>query len=57
MARIWANRLWAGTKTWEQCPDTRKPAVLEIMREDVASGDPYYTAEKFEAITGETYEA
>lgn len=55
MERIWANRLWAGTKTWDQVPTLRKAGVEAIMRADVASGNPAYTAERFEEITGIPY--
>ena len=56
MERIWANRLWAGTKTWAECPAARKPGVETIMRQDVAQGKPNCTPERFEAITGLPYE-
>ena len=57
MNRIWANRLEAGSKTWEQVPDNRKEAVKAILAEDVASGKNDMTAERYEAITGEAYKA
>lgn len=57
MDRIWANRLWAGTKTWDECPAARKPGVEATMRQDVAQGKPNCTAERFAEITGEPYEA
>lgn len=53
MNKIWANRLIAGTKTWEQVPAGRKDAVLDELRNRVESGE--ITAEKFEEITGEVY--
>ena len=53
MNKIWANRLIAGTKTWEQVPASRKDGVLEELRNRVESGK--ITAERFEEITGETY--
>ena len=55
MERIWANRLWAGTKTWDDCPTPRKPGVEAIMRQDVAQRKPNCTAERFEAITGKPF--
>ena len=55
MNRIWANRLEAGTKTWAECPQSRKAAVDLILREDVETGK--ITAEQYEEITGEPYEA
>ena len=54
MNRIWANRLEAGTKTWAECPQSRKAAVEQILREDVEDGK--ITAERFEEITGHPYE-
>lgn len=53
MARIWANRLEDGTKTWAEVPATRKVAVREVLRNDVASG--VISAERYEEITGEPY--
>ena len=53
MNRIWANRLIAGTKVWEEVPASRKAAVKAILAEDVADGK--ITAEQYEAITGEVY--
>ena len=55
MDKIWANRLVAGTKTWEQVPASRKTAVLAELRSRVKSGD--ISAELFTAITGEAYAA
>ena len=53
MAKIWANRLVAGTKRWDDVPASRKDEVLEELRSRVADGD--ITPEKFEEITGEVY--
>ena len=54
MARIWANRLEAGSKfTWADVPASRKAAVKEVLLEDVASGK--ITAEQYEEIVGEEY--
>lgn len=53
MNKIWANRLVAGTKTWDQVPQSRKDAVMAELRRRVEDGE--ITAEKFEAITGEVY--
>lgn len=52
MDKIWANRLVAGTKTWEQVPASRKSGVMEELRTRVQNGE--ITAEKFEEITGES---
>ena len=54
MDKIWANRLVAGTKTWEQVPASRKDDVLAELRSRVE--DDEITAEKFEDITGEKFE-
>ena len=55
MAKIWANRLIAGTKVWEQVPASRKESVLAELRNRVENGE--ITDERFEEITGEVYEA
>lgn len=55
MNEIWANRLVAGTKTWEEVTPSRKDAIKEVLRGRVASET--ITAEKYEEITGEVYEA
>lgn len=39
MAKIWANRLIAGTFTWDDVPAKRKPAVLTELEARVASGE------------------
>lgn len=54
MAKIWANRLIAGTKVWDQVPDNRIDEVREELKNRVAAGK--ITAEKYEKITGEAYE-
>ena len=53
MNEIWANRLIAGTKTWDQCPANRKPAVDEVLRGRVECGE--ITAEQYTEITGKAY--
>lgn len=53
MARIWANRLEAGTFTWADVPQSRKAAVKKVLRGDVESGK--ITAERYEEIVGEEY--
>lgn len=53
VAKIWRNRLEAGTQKWEDCPDKYKPKVNILLREDVANG--VITAERYEEITGEPY--
>ena len=53
MNKIWANRLIAGTKQWEDVPSTRKSGVLAELKDRVADGE--ITAAKFREITGEVY--
>lgn len=55
MNNIWANRLIAGTKTWDEVPASRKDGVKAVLAERVAKG--IITAERFEEITGEDYSA
>lgn len=55
MNEIWANRLVAGTKSWEEVPASRKNAVRDVLAGRVASES--ITAEQYEAITGEQYAA
>lgn len=55
MDKIWANRLVAGTKTWDQVPASRKDAVLAELKKRVEGGE--ITPEQFEAICGEVYHA
>ena len=57
MARIWANRLEAGTQLWENCPAHRREAVKKIMQDDIKTGRGGMTAERYEEITGEPYMA
>ena len=56
MARMWANRLEAGTVTWDEVIEWRKESIKKLMRQDVESGRGGMTAEKYEQITGEKYE-
>ena len=53
MDKIWANRLVAGTKTWEEVPANRKVAVLAELKSRVENGK--ITAEQYTEITGEAY--
>jgi hypothetical protein len=53
MAKIWRNRIIAGTQNFTDCPDRFKDDVLSLLRSDVSNG--VITAEKFEELTGETY--
>ncbi len=53
MNNIWANRLIAGTKVWDEVPANRKDGVKAVLRERVESSA--ITAEKYAEITGEAY--
>ena len=53
MNRIWANRLEAGTQKWANCPESRKPAVDTILRQDVIDG--VISAERYTEITGNPF--
>ncbi len=55
MNAIWANRLVAGTKTWVDVPTSRKNGVMAILRDRVTK--EAITAERYEEITGEIYQA
>lgn len=50
MNRIWANRLEAGTKTWDEVPASRKNAVNAILLQDVE--DNIITLEQYKEIIG-----
>ena len=52
MNEIWANRLIAGTQTWERCVKAgRAEAVKAVLKKRVESGK--ITAERYTEITGE----
>jgi len=54
MNEIWANRLIAGTQTWERCVKAgRAETVKAVLKERVKNG--VLTKEKYEELTGETY--
>lgn len=53
MAKIWANRLIAGTKTWDEVPASRKAEVKVELGVRVGKGE--ITADDYERITGEKY--
>lgn len=57
MARIWANRLEAGNFTWDDVPQSRKADVKTVLRGDVETGKNGMTADRYEEIVGEPYEA
>lgn len=54
IAKIWRNRIEAGTQQFNDCPARYKNQVLALMRQDVVDG--IITAEQFEALTGQPYE-
>lgn len=54
MDKIWANRLVAGTKAWEEMPASRRPGVKRELAKRVAEGK--ITAERYKEITGEGYD-
>lgn len=54
MAKIWANRLIAGTKQWDEVPISRKYAVREELRDRVEAGQ--LSDERYEEITGEPFD-
>lgn len=51
MNKIWANRLIAGDKTWEEVPDTRKAGVKAELWNRVLTGE--ITEERYHEIIGE----
>ena len=51
MDKIWANRLVAGTKTWDEMPASRRANVKKILAKRVESGE--ITPEEYQNITGE----
>ena len=54
MAKIWRNRILAGTRTYAEVPLTWKAGTKEFLRNDVVNG--LITAEKYEELVGEPYE-
>lgn len=53
MNEIWANRLVAGTKTWDEMPAARQKPVKAILAERVDDGT--ITVENYKEITGDSY--
>lgn len=51
MAKIWRNRLEAGTQKWADCPGRYREDVKTLMRADVDNG--IITAERYQEIVGE----
>ena len=54
MNNIWANRLIAGTKVWDEVPDNRRAGVKAVLLDRVEKG--LITADDFKEITSEEYE-
>ena len=54
MDKIWANRLIAGTKTWDEMPASRRPGVKRELAKRVAEVE--ITPEQYKEITGEDYD-
>lgn len=54
MEKIWANRLVAGSKDWEDVPASRKEAVLAELEARVEAG--VISKRKLAEILGEPYE-
>lgn len=50
---IWANRLVAGTRTWDEVPASRKEGVKAELASRVEDGK--ISAELYEEITGEAF--
>ena len=50
---IWANRLVAGTRTWDEVPASRREGVKEELADRVESGK--ISAEQYKEITGEDF--
>lgn len=50
MAKIWRNRIIAGTQFFSDCPARYRDSVVALLREDVENG--VITAERFSEITG-----
>lgn len=51
MNEIWANRLAAGTQTWEKVPASRKETVKAILAQRVKDGQ--ISADRYTEITGD----
>ena len=55
MAKVWKNRIEAGTQEFDNCPQRYREDVLTLMRQDVEDG--VITAEQFKELTGVQYAA
>lgn len=54
MNEIWANRLAAGEKSWEEVPLLRKNSVRSVLQKRVEN--KIITELQYKEITGEVYE-
>ena len=52
MDKIWANRLIAGTKQWQDVPNSRRDSVLQELQSRVASGE--ITQERLDEIVADS---
>lgn len=48
MAKIWRNRLIAGTQQFSNCPEKYRNAVIALLQEDVEQG--VITQERYDEI-------
>lgn len=48
MAKIWRNRLEAGTQKFSDCPQRYRAAVIELLEADVEAG--VITEDKYQEI-------
>lgn len=55
MAKIWYNRILAGTRTYGEVPQRWKAQVKVLFKADVVNG--VITEEEYADIIGEPYEA
>lgn len=55
MAKIWRNRIIAGTQVFADCPDRYKEKTIKLLQDDVKNG--VITVERYKEITGEEYPA
>lgn len=67
MAKIWRNRIEAGTQRLSKCPLKYRADVIALIRDDIESGeysamdlmklveDGMMTPEEYAEITGEEY--
>ena len=67
MAKIWRNRIEAGTQRLDHCPQKYRNDVIRLIQEDLESGaytkeqlaqlveDGMMSPEEYEEITGEAY--